>query len=32
MTMAEIPNLAGVATSDLVENIGGGNFGRVDLV
>lgn len=26
MTMAEIPNLAGVATSDLVENIGGGNF------
>ena len=24
--MAEIPNLAGVATSDLVEKIGGGNF------
>lgn len=24
--MAEIPNLAGIATSDLVEKIGGGNF------
>src|SRR5262245_23343976 len=24
--MAEIPNLAGVATDDLVEKIGGGNF------
>ena len=24
--MADIPNLAGVATSDLVEKIGGGSF------
>ena len=26
MTMAEIPNLAGIATEDLVDKIGGGNF------